>query len=221
MHPSQMSAFRKVIIGFILIGFTGALLVYTAMANLELLKSVYPDPQFYMFGLLSLEGGVAVWLGLFMLFLDGTRKGLCLIALVIDVLISGTGFFYEMEMKTHAVGTVSLPPVIIIIAFSVLFNGGMGILCKLLQPAIYPAPPPARVKESSYQEGYTGQPERDTDALPTQQGPGLLASMAANVIAIKESAQESAAEKRAARAAARKQQPAPAEQVQEGEPLKN
>lgn len=53
--------------------------------------------------------------------------------------MSGTGFFYNMERVTHSVGTVALPPVIVVIWFAVVFNVAFTLLCKLIpSPAFHP-----------------------------------------------------------------------------------
>lgn len=149
-----MGRFRKGIIALITIMFSGALMVFTAQANLDLLKSVYPNPQFYMFGLLALEGGIVFWVGYYLLHLNGTHKAIAVISLAIDAILSGVGFFYEMENTTKAVGTVSLPPVIVIVAFAVVFNVGMAIICHLIPSQasdsyVVQSPVPTRVVEAA------------------------------------------------------------------------
>lgn len=132
MHPSQMSPFRKTLLWLLAIAFGGSLMIYTGMQNLELLKSVNDDPNFYMFGLLALEGGIVFWTGYYLLHPSGRHKGMSVFAIVVDSIMSGTGFFYNMERITHAVGTFALPPVIVVIWFAVVFNIAFIMLCKLI-----------------------------------------------------------------------------------------
>jgi hypothetical protein len=198
MHPSQMSSFRKTIIALITIAFAGTLLVFTANANLDLLKSIYPNPQFYMFGLLALEGGTVYWTGYYLLHLSGVHKGLAVFSLAIDAALSGTGFFYEMERTTSSVGTISLPPVIAIVGFAVVFNVAMAIISHLIPSGAGSSGPRPKEEPLSYvrEERPTRQLEqrsRESD------GPGLLKSAAANVVAAGQDIMELAREKRQAR----------------------
>lgn len=202
MHPSQMSGFRKTIIACLTVMFAGALLVFTAQANIDLLNSVYPDQRFVMFGLLALEGGVVYWTGYYLLHASGIHKGLAVIALAIDALLSGVGFFYEMENVTKSVGTVQLPPVIVVVAAAVLFNVAMSILSHLIPsvPGSYvgtlPHDEPPYVREH-----HPAQLERRTTvtAEPEDRGPGLLKSAASSVVAGAQDIMELAREKRASR----------------------
>lgn len=199
MHPSQMSGFRKTIIALITISFAGALLVFTANANLDLLKAIYPNPQFYMFGLLALEGGTVYWTGYYLLHLSGVHKALAVFSLAVDAILSGTGFFYEMERTTNAVGTISLPPVITIVGFAVVFNVAMAIISHLIPSGAYVGPRP---KEDN---GYSVREERpirqleqrSTTREPAQ--PGLLTQAAASFIATGQDVMDLAREKRRAR----------------------
>lgn len=200
MHPSQMSGFRKTVIAALTILFAGALLVFTAQANIDLLTTVYPDQRFVMFGLLALEGGVVYWTGYYLLHASGVHKGLAVIALAIDALLSGIGFFYEMEQVTKSVGTVQLPPVIVVVAGAVLFNVAMSILSHLIPAGPYVAPRPhddgPYVRE--YQPAQLEQRASFSEE-PTEKRPGLLTQAAASVVAAGAGIMDQAREKRAAR----------------------
>jgi hypothetical protein len=213
MHPSQMSAFRKTIIICLTAAFAGTLLVFTAQANLDLLRAIYPDPKFYMFGLLALEGGTIYWMGYYLLHLSGAHKALAIFALVIDAILSGTGFFYEMEMHTNSVGTVQLPPVIIIVGFAILFNVGWSLLCHLIPSGAAPAPSPApRPKEErDYSQGYAVQTFEQRAETSRPAGPGLIKNAAAGAIAAAQDIMDLAREKREEK---RRQRQVPPAQVQ-------
>jgi len=197
MHPSQMSGFRKTVIAAITILFAGALLIFTAQANIDLLNSVYPDQRFVMFGLLALEGGVVYWTGYYLLHASGVHKGLAVIALAIDALLSGIGFFYEMENVTNSVGTIKLPPVIIVVAGAVLFNVAMSILSHLIPSGPYIGPRPR--EEGHYiTEHSPARLERRSTASDEQddRGPGFIARTAASMVATGQDVMELAREKR-------------------------
>jgi hypothetical protein len=195
MHPSQMSGFRKTILALITVSFAGALLVFTANANLDLLKAIYPNPQFYMFGLLALEGGTVYWTGYYLLHLSGIHKALAVFSLAVDAVLSGTGFFYEMERTTNAVGTVSLPPVITIVGFAVVFNVAMAIISHLIPSGAYVGPRPK--EEPTHVREYS--PTRQLEQRSTaSDGPGLLKSAAASVVATGQDIVDLAREKRKA-----------------------
>lgn len=217
MHPSQMSGFRKTIIACLTIAFAGTLLIFTGLANLALLKSIYPDPQFYMFGLLALEGGTVYWTGYYLLHPSGTHKGLAIFALAVDATLSGTGFFYEMENVTNSVGTISLPPVITIVAFAVVFNVAMAIISHLLPSSSAPrasAPRPKEAeRERDYAQGYEVQSYAQT-AETAPKGPGLLKNAAAGAIATGADIIDLAREKREEKRRQRSEQQAQV-QVQE------
>lgn len=189
MHPSQASAFRKTVIALLSIMFGGALLIFTSLANLDLLKTVYPDPRFYMFGLLALEGGAVFWIAQFLLNLHGVHKALAVFSLAIDMLFSSVGFFYEMESTTSQVGTVALPPVIVIVAGAVLFNVIMVTISHLITASTSPAIV-ARPKEAAYEEGYQAVERQQND------GPGFFTNAAASVLAAGQDVVEQARIKR-------------------------
>lgn len=208
MHPSQMSGFRKTVIAALTIMFAGALLVFTAQANIDLLTTVYPDQRFVMFGLLALEGGVVYWTGYYLLHASGIHKGLAVIALSIDALLSGIGFFYEMEQVTKSVGTVQLPPIIVVVAGAVLFNVAMSIISHLIPAGPYVAPRPH--DDGPYVREY--QPaqleQRSTVAEePAEKRPGMLTQAAASVVAAGAGIMEQVREKRAA---SKDEEPVPA-----------
>jgi len=210
MHPSQLSGFRKTIIVCLTIAFAGALLIFTAMANLNLLKSVYPDPQFYMFGLLALEGGVVYWTGYYLLHLAGIHKGIAVIALAVDAFLSGTGFFYEMETMTGKIGTITLPPVIVIVAFAVLFNVAMALISHLV-PMSGSGVQPKGESAAAYADGYQQRSLAQTATI--DKGPGLLSNAAASALATGMDLKEQAKEKLAARKESRAQAKAAAQPV--------
>jgi hypothetical protein len=222
MHPSQMSGFRKTIIAAITIMFAGALLVFTAQANIDLLTSVYPDPRFVMFGLLALEGGVVYWTGYYLLHASGVHKGLAVIALAIDALLSGIGFFYEMENVTNSVGTIKLPPVIIVVAAAVLFNVAMSIISHLIPSGSYVGPRP---KDDGYyvKEHQPARLEQRSTASHEQAShePGFIANTAANFIATGQDVLELAAQKRRARKEQRVEQVQVQEEIEPAHPAKH
>jgi hypothetical protein len=130
------------------------------------------------------------------------HKGLAVIALAIDALLSGVSFFYEMEAKTNSVGTVQLPPVIVVVAGAVLFNVAMSILSHLIPavpgsyigPRLHDGPTyvrehhPARLEQRS-----------TAHAEPDERGPGLIARTTASFIATGQDVLELAREKRQTR----------------------
>ena len=154
MHPSQAGLFRKAIAVLVSAAFTGALMVYTGMANLDLLRATYPNPGFYMFGLLCLEGGIVYWEAQFFIHLSGIHKAMAAFMMVVDLLISCTGFVYETESVTHSMGTIQLPPVVAIVAFAVVVNVGMALNSHLIpawggSPTTVAGPAPVRIVESA------------------------------------------------------------------------
>lgn len=198
MHPSQMGPFRKTLLVIMTLGFTGALLIFTGQANLDLLKSVYPNPQFYMFGLLCLEGGILYWMGYYLLHLSGVHKAIALAALTIDAMFSGVGFFYEMESVTKSLGTVSLPPIIVIIGACVCFNVAMSIISHLIPASSKPIEQPKGdivVAGGTYAQGYRTLAQEAV----TEQGPSLkerAIDSIASLVATGQEIQERAATKR-------------------------
>ncbi len=78
---------RKTVIVILSILFTGALLLYTAQANLDLLTQVSPNPQFVGFAMVALEGGVLYWTGYYLLHWHGIHKG---IAMVVQAWLNGS-----------------------------------------------------------------------------------------------------------------------------------
>jgi hypothetical protein len=208
-----MSGFRKTILALLTISFAGALLIFTAQANLDLLKAIYPNPQFYMFGLLALEGGTVYWTGYYLLHVSGIHKALAVFSLAVDAILSGTGFFYEMERTTNSVGTVSLPPVITIVGFAVVFNVAMAIISHLIPAGAgstpsTPPPAPQPKEPQPYEAGYEMQVYAQTapEAAPPQR-PGLLKNAAATAIAAGADIMDLAREKREARRQQRREQP--------------
>lgn len=120
------------VFGMFLVGVFGlALLLFTAIANLNLLMSVYPDPQFVGFGLLALEGGTLGWTIVYFLTSPQAHKGLCVVGIVVDTLISFVGFMYEMAAKTHTTFPFQ-PPVIYVVGIAVVFNISLGLCYKLI-----------------------------------------------------------------------------------------
>jgi len=124
---------RKTVFVFVSLLFTGGLLVYTGMANLDLLTRVSPNPRFVGFGMLCLEGGVIYWTAAYLLHWNGTHKGISLVMIGIDALFSLTGFFIEIS-NTNASNTFigQLPPVVVILAIDVAFNVAIGMIVHLL-----------------------------------------------------------------------------------------
>jgi hypothetical protein len=124
---------RKVIFIFVSLLFTGGLLVYTGLANLDLLTRVSPNPRFVGFGMLCLEGGVMYWTAAYLLHWCNTHKGIALVMIAIDALFSLTGFFIELS-NTNASSTFinQLPPVVIILSIDVAFNVAVGMIVHLL-----------------------------------------------------------------------------------------
>lgn len=123
---------RKPLIVIMSIIFTGALLVYTAQANLNLLQQVYVNPQYVAFGMLALEGGVIYWLGYYLLHWDNNHKAIALVMSGIDFLLSMIGFFMDLNMHTGDQVHTALPPVLIVMSIDVALNVGVGLLVHFL-----------------------------------------------------------------------------------------
>ncbi len=132
MNPVEASRMRKALIVIISIAFTGALLIYTAQANLDLLQKIYVNPQYVIFGMLALEGGVVYWLGYYLLHWNGTHKAIALVMAVIDFILSMIGFFMDGNVNTGSQIHTALPPVLIVMSFDVMLNVGMGLLVHFL-----------------------------------------------------------------------------------------
>jgi hypothetical protein len=147
-----------------------------------------------MFGLLALEGGVVYWTGYYLLHASGVHKGLAVIALSIDALLSGIGFFYEMETMTHSVGTVQLPPIIVVVAGAVLFNVAMSLLSHLIPSGPYIGPRPH--EEAPYVTEYHPARLEQRATASDERQPGLLKNAAASAIAASQDIVELAREKR-------------------------
>ena len=124
---------RKTIFILISLAFTGALLLYTAQANLDLLNQVYPNPKFVIFGMLALEGGVIYWTGAYLLHWTGHHKGIAVVMIAVDAFFSLTGFFIEMSnYNASHIYLGQIPSVVVIVAGDVALNVGMGIIIHLL-----------------------------------------------------------------------------------------
>ncbi len=128
---------RKTIIAFISILFTGALLLYTVQANLDLLVKVSPNPQFVGFALLTVEGGVLYWLAYYLVHWNGVHKGIAVCMIFVDFLFAMTGFFVDENSVAveHGLGTnlsVWFPHVILIVTLDITIIVFMGILIHLL-----------------------------------------------------------------------------------------
>jgi hypothetical protein len=129
----QGTGFQKTIIVLVSLIFTGGLLVYTGNANLDLLSRVYPNPNFVGFGMLSLEGGVIYWAGYYLLHWAGNHKGVAVVMVVLDFLLSMVGFFMDINLGAGgAVKTDLFPPTIIVLSADIAVNVGMGILVHFL-----------------------------------------------------------------------------------------
>jgi hypothetical protein len=129
----QGTGFQKTIIVLVSLIFTGGLLVYTGNANLDLLSRVYPNPNFVGFGMLSLEGGVIYWTGYYLLHWAGNHKGVAVVMVVLDFLLSMVGFFMDINLGAGgAVKTDLFPPTIIVLSADIAVNVGMGILVHFL-----------------------------------------------------------------------------------------
>jgi hypothetical protein len=128
---------RKTIIVFISILFTGALLLYTVQANLDLLVKVSPNPQFVGFALLTVEGGVIYWLAYYLTHWNGVHKGIAVCMIFVDFVFAMTGFFVDENSVAmeHGLGTSLqnwFPHVILIVTLDIAINVFMGILIHLL-----------------------------------------------------------------------------------------
>lgn len=136
---------RKPLIIIMSIIFTGALLIYTAQANLNLLQQVYVNPQYVIFGMLALEGGVLYWLGYYLLHWNANHKAIALTMVVIDFILSMIGFFMDLNLRTGDQIKTALPPVLVVMSIDVMLNVGVGLLIHFLshgtEPAVQ-APPP-------------------------------------------------------------------------------
>lgn len=136
---------RKPLIVIMSIIFTGALLVYTGQANLNLLEQIYINPQYVAFGMLTLEGGVLYWLGYYLLHWDANHKALALTMTVIDFILSMVGFFLDLNLHTGDQVKTALPPVLVVMSIDVMLNVGVGLLIHFLShgtaPEV-PVPPP-------------------------------------------------------------------------------
>ena len=136
---------RKPLIVIMSIIFTGALLIYTAQANLNLLQQVYVNPQYVIFGMLALEGGVLYWLGYYLLHWNANHKAIALTMVVIDFILSMIGFFMDLNLRTGDQIKTALPPILIVMTFDVIINVGVGLLIHFLahgQEASLPTPAP-------------------------------------------------------------------------------
>jgi hypothetical protein len=124
---------RKTVFIFISLLFTGGLLVYTGLANLDLLTRVYPNSRFVIFGMLALEGGVIYWIVTYLLHWTGQHKGIAVCMIGIDALFSGMGFFYDISLQSGSHAFMGqLPPVVVLISLDVVFNVAVGIVAHLL-----------------------------------------------------------------------------------------
>ncbi len=142
---------RKPLIVIMSIIFTGALLIYTAQANLNLLQQVYVNPQYVIFGMLALEGGVVYWLGYYLLHWNNNHKAIALTMVIIDFILSMIGFFMDLNLRTGDQIKTALPPILIVMTFDVIINVGVGLLIHFLQhgseSAIQSPPPRERIAQ--------------------------------------------------------------------------
>lgn len=142
---------RKPLIVIMSIIFTGALLVYTGQANLNLLEQIYINPQYVAFGMLALEGGVLYWLGYYLLHWDANHKALALTMTVIDFILSMVGFFLDLNLHTGDQVKTALPPVLVVMSIDVMLNVGVGLLIHFLshgsEPAVQTPPPRPQVAQ--------------------------------------------------------------------------
>ena len=142
---------RKPLIVIMSIIFTGALLIYTAQANLNLLQQVYVNPQYVIFGMLALEGGVLYWLGYYLLHWNANHKAIALTMVVIDFILSMIGFFMDLNLRTGDQIKTALPPILIVMTFDVIINVGVGLLIHFLahgsESAIQSPPPRERLPQ--------------------------------------------------------------------------
>lgn len=128
MHDAPV---RRVVGTFLIGAFSFALLIFTGIANLALLTSIYPDPQYVGFGMLAFEGGILVWTITYFVTVNSGHKGICVIGIGVDTLISFVGFMYEMSKTTGIALPIRLG-VIFVIGGAVLFNISLGLLYKLV-----------------------------------------------------------------------------------------
>lgn len=162
----QQSSMRKPLIVLISIVFTGALLFYTANANLNLLQQLYPDPQYVAFGMIALEGGVIYWLGYYLLHWDNNHKAIALVMTVIDFAISMLGFFMDLNLHSGNAIKTALPPALIVMTFDIILNVGVGLLVHFMnhtkptQPAQY-YNPQAYVSQQQSQPAQVAQPKEE------------------------------------------------------------
>ena len=117
--------------------FTGALLLYTAQANLDLLTQVSPNPQFVGFAMVALEGGVIYWTGYYLLHWHGVHKGIAIVMIFIDFLFSMVGFFVDSDLVAmrHNLGTSLaswFPSVILVVGADICLNVCVGIIVHLI-----------------------------------------------------------------------------------------
>lgn len=131
-QEQEMNSFRKALIIIVSVIFTGALLIYTAMANLNLLQQIYPDPQYVMFGLFALEGGVIYWFGYYLLHIDGSHKAIALVACFLDFVISMVGFFMDLNLHSGNAVRTALPPSLMVMTADIILNVGVGLLVHFL-----------------------------------------------------------------------------------------
>ena len=108
-------------------------MVYTGLANLDLLTQVYPNPRFVFFGMLTLEGGVIYWVGAFLLNNNGVHKGISVIMIGIDAIFSLIGFFIDISNHNASQAFLSqLPSIPILLAIDVAFNVAVGWIIHLI-----------------------------------------------------------------------------------------
>jgi hypothetical protein len=128
---------RKTLIVIMSVLFTGALLLYTAQANLDLLTRVSPNPQFVAFAMVALEGGVIYWTGYYLLHYNGVHKGIALFMIFADFVFSMVGFFVDTNMVAVSKGLGTslaswFPHVILFVALDVVVNVFMGVMVHLI-----------------------------------------------------------------------------------------
>lgn len=128
---------RKTIIVILSILFCGALLIYTAQANLDLLSQVSPNPQFVGFAMLAVEGGVFYWLAYYLLHWHPVHRGIAICMIFIDFVFSMVGFFVDSNMVAarHSLGTNLadwFPHVILFVTADIVLNVFVGIVVHLI-----------------------------------------------------------------------------------------
>jgi hypothetical protein len=128
---------RKTLIVILSILFTGALLLYTAQANLDLLTRVSPNPQFVGFAMVALEGGCIYWLGYYLLHYNGVHKGIAMFMIFADFVFSMIGFFVDSNFTAVQKGLGTsladwFPHVILFVTLDVVINVFMGIIVHLI-----------------------------------------------------------------------------------------